>query len=291
MRYILLFSDGTIHIGVNDLRSGYCVWSRRGWRAAVHDLAVMVSARNQGKITSLEIQSHGEYGRIIMPTKPDITNDDVEGFGASLKPMMSTGGMIEIMACKVAGFSRRTLAPEKGKNQYAPEVIDEYIGGMEKDPMMIDSERNYLRISGSLLDNYMQRMQEARSSYMEPQDNGLQFCLTLARTTACTVRAARLVQAEEAGDIYFFDGKIREKPHPIMRDFDHFGDWEGPVWDFMPNGSVKYLGCNLPRHRLRFPVHEPAGPRQLTYNFREQGGQNASVGQRPQRMNRSSLPA
>ena len=142
-------------------------------------------------------------------------------------------------------------------------------------------------ITGEGLDRYQKRIAELRTQNFGDEGNGLQFCLTLASTSGATVRAARLVQAEDNGDLYWSDGSVTQL-HPIMRDFDRFGDWEGPVWDFMPNGSVKYLGCNLPRARLRFPTQQ-VGP-QLTYNFREQGGQDPETGQRPQRMNRSPLP-
>jgi hypothetical protein len=208
-----------------------------------------------------------------------------------LKPIMSRGGLIEIMACMVAGFGRRAFQGDGKANQYLPEVIDEYFGGFEKDPVALVKQGDGTfvagRLSGDRLENFMRAMRDRKVQYMSPEENGLEFCLTLARTTGCTVRASRLTQCEENGDLYGTFG-IEEMPHIIMRDFDRFGEWEGPVWDFTPNGRVTYLGCNLPRARLRFPVHR-VGP-QLTHNFRQQGGQSSSGGQRPQRMNRSPLP-
>lgn len=293
MRYVLLFSDGTITIGANDLEGKYCVWGRKGWRAAVGDLAKLVESRpREGKITNLEVQSHGSPGRIVVGGKEenDINNDTVATFGAMLRPIMAPGGLIEIMACKVASFSRATF--EDGPIQYSPAIVDGYFGGIETAAVYLDKvDGNAVVIpyQGERLANFKKLIAKCRTQRMSSRDNGLKFCLTLARTSGAIVRAAMLSQAEEIGD--FDDGYFVPhwtQTHPISRDFDRFGDWEGPVWDFMPNGVVKYLGSNLPRHNVRFPK-QPVGP-QLTYNFREQGGNSAAIGQRPQRMNRSPLP-
>lgn len=292
MRYVLLFSDGSIHVGANDEESKYFVWGQKGWHAAIGELTDLVRSRpHEGKITNLEIQSHGYPAKIIVPPDDNITYENVAEFGAFLKPIMARGGLIEILACMVAGLGRGAFRTDAKWNTYPPEVIEEYFGGFEKDPVFLEKQgdgmHKAVRLTGSRLETAMKNVRHQRVSAMSPEDNGLEFCLTLARTTGCTARASRLTQCEENGDIYGTFG-IEDMPHIIMRDFDRFGDWEGPVWDFMPNGQVKYLGCSLPRARLRFPVHR-VGP-QLTYNFREQGGQSASNGQRPQRMNRSPLP-
>ena len=129
----------------------------------------------------------------------------------------------------------------------------------------------------------------ARKLNLGTQGNGLNFCLALARASGCVVRASSLVQSEEIGDVR--DGVESDgftpkwkATHFISRDYDRFGDWEGAVWDFKPNGEVKFLGANLPRHKVRFPQSE------LACNLRDQGGQSADMGQRPQRINRAPLP-
>jgi hypothetical protein len=294
MRYVLLFSDGSIHVGANDAEGKYFVWGKKGWRAAVGELTDLVNSRpREGKITDLEIQSHGLPGKIIVRENEYITHENVEAFGAMLKPIMAHGGLIEILACQVAACGRFAFAG-KGFNTYPPEVIEEYFGGIEKDPVALqkqpDGKYKVVRLSGDKLAAVKKMLLHQRVQAMSPEDNGLQFCLTLARSSGCTVRASRMIQVEEIGDIWNGDpiNPIYTPTHIIMRDYDRFGDWEGPVWDFMPNGQVKYLGCNLPRARLRFPT-QPVGP-QLTYNFREQGGNDSDVGQRPQRMNRSPMP-
>ncbi len=293
MRYVLLFSDGSISVGATDMEGKYLVWGKKGWRAAVAELADLVNSRPQeGKITHLEIQSHGMPAKIVVREGDHITHENVEAFGNLLRPIMARGALIEIMACLVAACGRFAFQG-KGFNTYPPEVIEQYFGGIEKDPVALEKQGDgtykVVRLSGKRLDGVLRVIRHQRVQALSLEENGLEFCLTLARATGCTVRAARMVQVEDYGDIYDTDGTVLEMTHPIMRDYDRFGDWEGPVWDFMPNGSVKYLGCNLPRARLRFPTHQ-VGP-QLTCNFREQGGNDSDVGLRPQRMNRAPLPA
>ncbi len=294
MRYILLFSDGSIHVGARDEESSYIVWAKKGWRSGVADLAALVKRRaHEGKITALEIQSHGDAGRIIVNRvdgSGDITNDNVHAFAALLRPIMARGGLIEILACKVAAIGASTPEPAKGANQYPADVRDEYFGGMLKNPVLlrpVGDHYDVVPLDGALLQRHQQNVANASASYLGLSENGLEFCLTLARGTGAIVRASSLSQAEEFSD-YRDEYGMRRSHHAIMRDFDRFGDWEGNVWDFMPNGQVKYLGCNLPRQRVRFPTHQ-VGP-QLTCNFREQGGNDSDVGLRPQRMNRAPLP-
>jgi hypothetical protein len=294
MRYVLLFSDGSISVGANDLEGKYLVWGKKGWNAAVAELTELVNSRpHEGKITNLEIQSHGLPGEIVVREGERITNENVAAFGGMLRPIMARGGLIEIMACRVAATGSRTYQ-NGGFNTYPPDVIEAYFGPLEKHPVALERQPNgthkVISQTGADKTRMAKRASHLRLQAMDPEENGLQFCLTLAQTSGSTVRASALTQVEEFGDIS--DGNpINPTYTPtriIMRDFDRFGDWEGHVWDFTPNGQVKYLGCNLPRHRLRFPT-QPVGPK-LTYNFREQGGQDAGTGQRPQRMNRSPTP-
>jgi hypothetical protein len=68
--------------------------------------------------------------------------------------------------------------------------------------------------------------------------NGLDFCLRFTRVSNCIVRASETLQYETSKD---------------SRNFDTFGDWDGRVWDFLPDGNIKYLGKNLRRVGLVFP--------------------------------------
>lgn len=301
MRYVLLFSDGSINVGINDEKSKYLVWGKKGWRSAVTELTAMVRRRHEGRIVNLEIQSHGKPGAIVAPPH-NITNDNVAQFGGMLRAVMAPGGLIEVMACSVASVSDRTFRStvETQKNfhlRYSPDVLDAYFGGLDKDPVFLRKDdvtlhSSVTRFEGERLARVRKTIADWSKLPMSYSDNGLEFCLTLARTSGAIVRASSLTQAEEYGDIW--DGNqinpTYTTDHFIMRDYDRFGDWEGPVWDFMPNGTVKYLGCSIARHKLRLPVHPVPSPQQLTYNFREQGGNNADVGQRPQRINRNPLP-
>jgi hypothetical protein len=293
MRYILLFSDGTIHVGANDEASPYLVEGEKNWRAAVAELAHRVNTRRQGKITNLEVQSHGRPATIVVSQSEVIDYQSVTQFGSMLRPLMAPGGLIEIMACQVASYEPRAL-DNKMPTQYSSAVA-EYWDGFSDAAVILkpgpDGRHRPERLTGDTLTQFRARIALQRTMHIRPDGDGLGFCLNLARASGARVRASRLTQNEEYTPVDI--GKLSEnivQDHPIMQDYDRFGDWEGPVWDFMPNGTIKYLGCNLPRHRLRFPAQEPAGPRQLTYNFREQGGNDAGVGQRPQRMNRSPLP-
>jgi hypothetical protein len=293
MRYVLLFSDGTITVGDYDAMGPYFVWGKKGWRDAVNQLTAKVRKRREGKIVNLEIQSHGHAGTIVVPGG-NITNDNVAQFGGMLRAVMANGGLIEVMACNVASFSHFTF--RDGTLSYSPDVQEAYFGGLEKDPVRMvkqdDGSQVVTRLGWKEAPFAAQRISKLRGQLMSYRDNGLEFCLTLARTSGCVVRASSLVQAEEFGDIS--DGNPLNQSyttnHFIMRNYDRFGEWDGPTWDFKPNGTVKYLGCSPPRHRLRFPVHKVDTPQQLTYNFREQGGNTTEVGQRPQRMNRNPLP-
>jgi hypothetical protein len=177
-------------------------------------------------------------------------------------------------------------------------VLDAYLGGLEKDRVgwtkdKATGKQYVTRIESqdkAQLDRWQAEGEERRRTLWSYRDNGLQFCLTLAQTSGAVVRASSLTQAEEYGEQWELNGtdmKYTTTDHAIMHDYDHFGDWEGPVWDFMPNGSVKYLGCGILRHKLRFPEHQNP---QLTYNFRDQGGNSSDIGQRPQRINRNPLP-
>jgi hypothetical protein len=285
MRYVLLFTDGTITIGANDQRSPYTVQARKGWRDAVTELAYRVKHSKEGRITNLEIQSHGYPARIVVDHNDDINHENVHIFGAMLRAIMAPGALIEIMACLVAAVQSR---PSDGEEtQYSPAAAKAYWDGLLKAPYssvggfhpMTDDERATSE----------KNVAAARKLNLGAAGNGLNFCLALARASGCVVRASSLVQAEEIGDVR--DGVEADgltprwkATHSISRDYDRFGDWEGAVWDFLPNGDVKFLGANLKRHRVRFPQSE------LASNLREQGGQSAGVGQRPQRINRAPLP-
>jgi len=291
MRYVLLFSDGSITVGDYDMKSSYFVSGKKGWRPAVEQLTGIVRRRRQGKITNLEIQSHGKPGQIVSP--PDnVTNDNVAQFGGMLRAVMASGGLIEVMACNVAGFSGWTFKGETPL-QFGADVLEAYYGGLDKDPVRMEKvgDRNVVtRLNWKEALFARARTAEWRKMPMSYRDNGLYFCLTLARTSGAIVRASSMVQNEEFGDTFDTNGitTTYTNDHFIMRNYDRFGDWDGPVWDFMPNGTVKYLGCSIPRHKLRLPVHTVMP---LTYNVREQGGNNTDVGQRPQRINRNPLPA
>lgn len=292
MRYVLLFSDGSITVGVNDERSKYLVWGKKTWQSAVTELTALVRRRREGKITNLEIQSHGLPGTIVVPSG-NITNDNVAQFGGMLRAVMAPGGLIEVMACKVAGVGLRTF--NEGTLQYSADVLEEYYGGMDKDPVRmqnIDGRNVVTRLDWKQALWAKGRTAEWRKQLMSYRENGLEFCLTLARNSGAVVRASSLVQNEEFGDNYDTNGfqTTYTTDHFIMRDYDRFGDWEGPVWDFKPDGKVKYLGCSIARHKVRFPQHPVATPQQLTYNFRDRGGNDPDVGQRPQRINRNPLP-
>jgi hypothetical protein len=296
MRYVLLFDTGGINVGANDEGRPYLVEGKNGWRSAVAELTRRVQQRNQGKIVNLEIQSHGLPGTIVA-AGGNITNENVTAFGAALRAVMQSGGLIEIMACLVASFTRFTFSG--GTIKYGPEVLDPYLNAFESDPVhWSDKDPNTRKMSviritdPDRLKSLKTANDERRTALWSYQDNGLEFCLQLARTSGAIVRASRLVQMEEYGPNTEYNSLgvavSSTTEHPIMGDYDRFGDWDGPVWDFMPNGTVKYLGCGIPRHKFRFPEHR--NPQQLTYNFRQQDGKDTGVGQRPQRMNRNSLP-
>ena len=71
------------------------------------NLSVKVLGANEGKITNLEIQSHGLPAEIVTTPNDHIDYRTVAEFGTSLRPLMAQGALIEIMACQVASIVPR----------------------------------------------------------------------------------------------------------------------------------------------------------------------------------------
>jgi hypothetical protein len=67
---------------------------------------------------------------------------------------------------------------------------------------------------------------------------------------------------------------------------DSIGNWEGHVWDFYPDGEVKYLGMNLARGQGSIAYDDG---HQADVGMRPMGGIEAGSPLRSQRLNRVPL--
>jgi hypothetical protein len=101
------------------------------------------------------------------------------------------------------------------------------------------SLREYLRYPDQINDAQSVLEQALLTKDFGQKENGLDFCVRMARGSQCIVRASEVEQTEVSGDTI---------------EFDTFGDWEGRVWDFMPDGSITYLGYCLSRAGIPYPA-------------------------------------
>lgn len=284
MRYVMWSGDTSIGIPRIDQNRDRLITVRSGWRAALSDLWLKLAALPQdARISAFEINCHGHPACLFMPNgNVDYTN--VAEFGTILRPMMMRGALIELLACCVASIGRLPHDDEARELQRCSPAVQaathEYWDAVEKDAGYLQSDNTVARpadfLDADRLAARTKRVEQMRTLQLPAEGNGLEFCLTMARTSGARVRAAWVSQWEENTQ---FGGAF-------TRDLDRFGKWEGPVWDFLPSGTVKYLGFNPPRDKLMYP-EQHIGP-QLTLNSRGQGAlHDGSL--RPQRLDRAPL--
>ncbi len=217
---------------------------RNGLEAALKQLVAL--AARCGKKRNLEIHCHGLPATLLLGDERAVTNGNVREFGTTLKQVIMPGGMIELLACKVAapgdgyGVRRLLSAPKANIADYR----EEYHGAIRLrktrnySPKNSDGTINYYK---ALYDNeFTERTKKIEDDPMvsfipDFATDGLRFCLTLAASSSCTVRAAFNSQEEEGEDSLFGS--------PI-------GNWEYEVFDFSPGGGIKFLGTSPSRRQM-----------------------------------------
>lgn len=223
------------------------------------------------RISWLEIHSHGETGKICLGSD-GVTVANVQAFGKALRTFMKLGGMIEILACLVAGgkvqlSSRLQMQMDIKKIAMGVPVGTGGSsagngGGRSRavllTPTSSSSSSRRRRPKG---DPAKARFMNAlyQTIYADPvlrqQHVGMTFCSQLAANSGCTVRAACWIQMEEDSPAAFRNtyssGPVPTQHMPDggydRQLYTSIGHWEGPVYDFLPGGGLNYLGDGVKR--------------------------------------------
>jgi hypothetical protein len=258
--------------------SGAAVCFNEDWRTGIPKLKERIAPAGP-IVTDIEINCHGENARLLLLPTVDFTN--LALFASQISTLAMPGGRIHLFACKVCGLGpnyvrARTMAVHRMRGSAIPDaqvgldpVWNQYDALNDQSPYMGRGkymERfNTIALLPVQLTTIMQGAIASGSQKLEREYqveqlvdvtkpggkvveeavlkrrvavslNGPLFCSQLARATGCTVRASTLVQEEE-GDAMVPTGRYM---HP-------FGEWEGLVFDFLPNGNVRFVGDNPSR--------------------------------------------
>lgn len=259
----------------------------KGWRAALAAMPKPTGAGWEEPITQLEINCHGGPGKLFLPTEtgPGLVDyKSVDEFAAMIRPSLSKGALIELLACQVArcvtrfkteelpDYRYRAIAPSGSAVPftYSDSVLNEYWGAFDRDPLKGGGGRIWIA-EGIDRELALGRNAIAKQYDWGPEDNGLYFCQRLAERSGGIVRAGDLKQDENTD--------------PASMAVDVAGNWEGHVWDFFPDGRVKYLGLNLSR------TQSPITWSPTDVHLRPTSATASSTPLRQKRLNRTPLPA
>ena len=217
-----------------------------GLREALRMLAV--KAGGLGKRSHLEIHCHGLPAQLCLGGLTGVTMHTVQSFGVALRVALRRGALIECLACKVASQTK-----SDGNWEDMLRAPKSRIAGYREDyhgAIRLRKTRRYYNdptLGPTQMPSYPNPFQTELQGYgrdffkrdqpiadnpklsfrPDPNRDGLKFCLTLANTTGCVVRAAVTTQMEETPDA----------ASPV-------GDWENEVFDFYPDGVVRFLGAS-----------------------------------------------
>lgn len=200
-------------------------------------LAALAARQNGRPLPGhLEINCHGDYGRLMLQPAVDMSN--VSRFAGLIRRLM-TGGLIEILACYVANWDSdliHSIADSKRANAHYQLMLDAY------------EKRDWTnRGPDEVLSFVRQAIRMGRSRTFLGA-NGPLFCATLATLTGARVRASMYAQAED------------EEVTGNRAWATTVGKWEGHVIDFMPGDAVHYAGFDLPRNVFRTHDEHGDGP-------------------------------
>lgn len=191
-------------------------------------------AAAMGRSRCVEIHCHGLPARLLLGTDLGVSRANVDSFGRQLQDVIMAGGLIEILACMVAAQTRRWGQILRTEPRNIAGYVAEYHGKIQELYMgrRWQTTQGLVMTGASFSPNAIKPFKPDEQFVPQPDENGLEFCRSLARTTRATVRAAITVQGEEAALI---SNDWTPAVSPI-------GSWEGPVFDFSPDGSVRCLG-------------------------------------------------
>ncbi len=282
MRYVLWSGRATgINLPATHYEARRMVDASAGWRRAVAELGQRRLAFDpHTAVSCLEVQSHGQPARLLLPDESPrglIDHTNVTEFGLLLKPHMATGSLIELLACEVAAVDCQVplkVQPDGSQWPGAPDGAAPYdYGESINSQYWAPWEADRTRRNQSSAQRTQASFAIRRSYKWPPKVDGLSFCLALAAASGAIVRASNASQIETKGS---------DLPFAV----DTFGDWEGLVWDFLPNGEVRYLGSKLQRTQpvVTWRASEPS------HNARPMTGLTADVGLRVGRPDRNRLP-
>lgn len=195
----------------------------------------------------LEINSHGDPACISLV--PAVTHSNLPQFAGLIRQMLQPGGSIEILACLV-GSPSFSLARAESKAM-TPERFKELASEMRMQRRHVVTNTSPMPKTtfspAELIDLAVTSIKTPRAQMDQEQydQNGSLFCSNLASLTGCRVRAAIYAQTEE--------DELTGNRHYSTP----FGNWEGHVYDYMPDRSVRYAGFNVARPIFR--THDEYG--------------------------------
>ena len=198
---------------------------------------LQMKADGMGRSRHLEIHCHGGTARLLLGTnRPGVNPDNVDWFGRALQAAIKPGGLIEIQACLVAApaFSWDDLLTTE------PRCITGYVAEYHGRLQELFRGRKWQWTQGPEVIGTGAKWSPTASEPFKPGqrfdprpvENGLEFCRRLARAAGATVRASISKQAEEGASV---SNDWTPSVSPI-------GNWEGPVFDFRSDGTVRCLG-------------------------------------------------
>ena len=190
-----------------------------------------------------------------------VQHENVGWFGTQLRSVVRPGGLIEVLTCNIAAQANMHLLPFIAPATiygYEPNYHDVLIREFQKlnVPNGIPANkfdqhlfREWTRVQRipSLSQsrdaagknsafqqsfperNYPDDWSNAQHA-VPPESDGLAFCRNLARSSGAVVRGGIILQVEEG--------------RGISSSISPIGNWEGPVFDFLPDNSVRYHGLS-----------------------------------------------
>jgi hypothetical protein len=202
------------------------------------------------------IAQFGAVGRVMFPNQLQLQSLDAESIQAQSQSSVYT--IRSGLPSEISGLPPATIREDAAANYFRP-IFDAARAKSKNNlrPTTSNSEsRGFMLLEARRADTLAQihkqfspdQIDTAQSILEQAlltkdfgqKNNGLDFCVRMARSSQCIVRASEVEQTETSGDII---------------EFDTFGDWEGRVWDFMPDGSITYLGYCLSRAGIPYPAH------------------------------------